>query len=96
MVGENFYVKKSEIELPAGRHFISDLLGSMVFLGDDPLGGLCDILQSGACDVYVVKTKDGEVSFPALSTLIEKIDCAAKTITLNQDIFNQVAVFKDN
>lgn len=95
LVGKNFYVKKSEIELPKDRHFICDLLGLAVFVGDKPLGELCDVLQYGAADVYVVKTDGGEVSFPALKNLIEKIDTAAKTIIINPAVFEEVAVFKD-
>ena len=44
-----------------GEYYIADIIGSKVITDEDKiLGTLTDVLQTGANDVYVVKTKDGK------------------------------------
>jgi 16S rRNA processing protein RimM len=40
-----------------------------------------DILETGANDVYVVSTPDGELLLPAIKSVILNIDIDAKRIT---------------
>lgn len=78
---------------PAGRYYIADLLGSDVYAGGDRIGELVDVLQYGSADVYVVRTSDGTVSFPALKETLREIDAAEGRIVLDGAMFSRTAVY---
>lgn len=89
-------VTASRAELPpppAGRYYIADLLGSDVYADGDRIGELVDVLQYGSADVYVVKTEDGTVSFPALKATLREIDTESGRITLDGAMFARTAVY---
>jgi 16S rRNA processing protein RimM len=68
--------------LPPGRYYHHQLIGSQVVADDgEALGELVDILETGANDVYVVATADGELLLPAIDTVILNIDVEARRIT---------------
>ena len=53
--------RENAIPLEEGEYYIADIIGSKVITDEDKiLGTLTDVLQTGANDVYVVKTKDGK------------------------------------
>lgn len=64
------------VRLPKGRYFICDIIGLHVFDEFDTyIGTVKDVLQTGANDVYVVKTQDKkEVLIPAIEQVVKKID----------------------
>lgn len=71
------YVKASELpELDEGVYYHHQLLGlSVIDEVGQPLGKLADILETGANDVYVVKTPDGkELLLPALEEIILEVN----------------------
>lgn len=78
---------------PAGRYYIADLLGAEVYAGGDDIGELVDVLQYGSADVYVVKTEDGTVSFPALAATIREVDAEEGRIVLDDAMFARTAVY---
>jgi 16S rRNA processing protein RimM len=62
--------------LPKGEYYHHELVGLRVVgeTGDD-LGVVTNILQTGANDVYIVKTQDGpELLLPAIESVILDID----------------------
>lgn len=70
------YVKASELpKLPEGEYYHHQLLGlSVVDEAGQPLGELADILETGANDIYIVKTSDGkEMLLPAVDTVILEV-----------------------
>ncbi len=71
------YVRTDELpELPEGEYYHHQLLGLTVVDQDgESLGRLEEILQTGANDVYVIKSPDGvEQLLPATSEVILKVD----------------------
>jgi len=71
------FVKASELpELPEGEYYHHQLLGlSVVDESGKTLGELTDILETGANDVYVVKTQDGkELLLPAVDEVILAVE----------------------
>ncbi|HHU43651.1 MAG: ribosome maturation factor RimM [Bacillota bacterium] len=86
--------RRSAPDPPKGRHYVSDLLGSRVYIENQLVGELTDILQYGSADVYQVK---GEKSlmFSYAGDVIEKIDTATKEIFLNKEELEKVAVYED-
>lgn len=93
--GKVIYLAREKFLLPQGRYLISDLIGIEVFSGSAMLGKLCDVLQYGSADVYVVKGENGEVLFPALKSLILNIDLKANKMSLDEKVFEEVAVKKE-
>lgn len=70
------YADRGDFNLPDGKCFISDLLGLPVIDADDGkvYGTLADVTNSGAQDIYVVKTENGEVMVPAVPEFLVKTD----------------------
>ncbi len=71
------FVKSTELpELPEGEYYHHQLLGlNVVDEAGQELGRLMDILETGANDVYLVKTPDGkELLLPAVEDVILEVD----------------------
>ena len=71
------YVKTSDRpQLQEGEYYHHQLLGMDVYLEDNRiLGKLVNILETGANDVYVVKSTEGkEILLPAIKSVILHID----------------------
>jgi 16S rRNA processing protein RimM len=71
------FVKTSELPgLPEGEYYHHQLLGLMVINeAGEELGQLTDILETGANDVYLVKTPEGkELLLPAVDEVILNVD----------------------
>ncbi len=87
--------KKNLPPLSDGRYYIAELIGCDVFVGEDKIGKMREMLQNGSADVFVVK-KDGEsVLFPWIDGLVDTIDVDKKTINLNKKVFDEVAVYEN-
>ena len=84
--------REDAVKLPENTWFIADLLGSRVFVEDEEIGTLTDVLQNAKVDVYVVGDGKKEVMFPALKTLIKSVDVENKRIVLSRERFGEVAV----
>lgn len=97
MRGQLLYVDRAHaIKLPKDAAFICDLIGCRGV--DDhgaEVGVLTDVMQPGACDVYVFKGEKGEVLVPALKRAVIAVDVEAKQITLSRQALQEVAVFED-
>jgi 16S rRNA processing protein RimM len=71
------FVKATELpKLPEGEYYYHQLLGMTVLdEAGQVLGKLVDILETGANDVYVVKSEDGkELLLPAIEDNILSVD----------------------
>lgn len=82
--GKDLYVtRENAVPLEENEFFIVDLIGCKVVTDEgNNLGELVDVIQTGANDVYVVKTEDGkEVLLPYIEQCILNIDIEAKKIT---------------
>ncbi|MDR2090535.1 MAG: ribosome maturation factor RimM [Clostridiales bacterium] len=98
---ESFRNKSVQIEraqrlkLPDGFHYISDLIGCGVYVGERRIGGLTAVLQNGAADVYVVDGGESEIMFPALENLLTRVDTDNKIIVLDEKRFGETAVINE-
>ena len=84
--------REDAVKLPENTWFIADLLGSRVFVEDEEIGTLTDVLQNAKVDVYVVGDGKKEVMFPALNTLIKSVDVVKNLFVLSRARFGEVAV----
>lgn len=94
--GKVISAKREDLpKLEEGKHYIVDIIGLDVIVSGDVIGEIIDVLQYGSADVYVVKTKDSSLSFPALKQLIRSIDLEKGEMVLDDQMFYRVAVFDD-
>lgn len=72
-------------ELEEDEYYIGDLIGMEVLLEDESVfGTLKDVMETGANDVYVVETKEGqEVLLPAIKECILDVDVENNTMTVH-------------
>jgi len=87
LIGKELFVKKEDlVHLPDDTYFIHDLIGSMVFRGENILGTIDDVLTLPANDVYVIKSIKGEeLLIPALKNLIVSFDAKKKVLILHEE-----------
>ena len=97
MRGMQLFIDRAHaLELDEDENFICDLIG--VRAVDDfgrEIGVLADVLQPGACDVYVFRGGMGEVLVPALKRAVLSVDIHNKTMLLSGKALDEVAVFED-
>ena len=70
------YADREDIPLEEGDFFISDLIGLPVIDVDSGIeyGKISEVFNTGASDIYTVKTEDGERMIPAVPEFIIEID----------------------
>lgn len=71
-----YVTKDNRVKCEQDEFFIADLIGLSV-TGDDGIvyGTVCDVISTGANDVYVVKTPENkELLFPAIKECILQVD----------------------
>ena len=76
--------RKQAVPLQKNEYFICDIIGSNVVTEKgEEVGTLKEVLQTGANDVYVVKTKEGkEVLFPVIDECVLDINTEEKVVTV--------------
>lgn len=83
IVGKMLYFNKSDAVLEDGRYFECDLLGLEVVESatGKTLGKLCNILRTGANDVYEFADESGAKKlFPAIPQVVDKVDLGDRKI----------------
>ncbi len=70
------YADREDIPLEEGDFFIIDLVGLPVIDADSGIeyGKVSDVFNTGASDIYTVKTPNGERMIPAVPEFIIEID----------------------
>ena len=77
--------RENAIPLAEGEHYIVDMIGCKIITDEgNTLGELVDVMQTGANDVYVVKTTDEkEVLLPAIKECVLEKDIENKVIKVH-------------
>ena len=72
-------------KLPKDTYFIADLLGLTVYTDENILlGKVEDIYNSGANDIYVIKSEDGkQILLPGTKEVIKQSDLEQERITVH-------------
>lgn len=83
--GKILTVDRTQIKLPAGRHFLADLFGLKVLdaATGEELGTLEDILTPPAHNVYVVKGKGKKYMIPAVPAFISETNVESGYLKVN-------------
>ena len=73
--GKTLYISRDDVSLPDGRYFIDDLIGCEVFDADsgEKYGVISDVSQTGANDVWHIKSGEKEYLLPAIDEVIVKV-----------------------
>lgn len=71
-----YVTRENAVKLKKDEYFIADLMGCKVYDDEgNEIGELTEVMQTGANDVYVVKTSDErEVLFPAIKECIKEVN----------------------
>lgn len=73
--------EKKKVKLPKGLYYYYDMLGCIVYEGDNIIGEVIRIDNFGSSDILFVKTPKGnEVMIPLLKEFVTKIDVIKKKI----------------
>ena len=74
--GKTIYISRDDITLPEGRYFIDDLIGCEVFDADsgEKYGEISEVSQTGANDVWHIKSGEKEYLLPAIDEVIVTVD----------------------
>ncbi len=85
LVGKDVFSAVKDLpSLPAGKYYHHQLIGMRVFEGDEDLGVLAAIMETGANDVYIIDQADGsELLIPAIPEVILKIDLEQKRMDVH-------------
>jgi 16S rRNA processing protein RimM len=72
--------RENAVKLEEGEYFIADLIGLQGISDEgEDLGELTDVLQTGANDVYEIKSSDNkEIYIPAIKDVVKKVDVKNK------------------
>lgn len=70
------YLAREDLELEEGEIFIADLIGLPVIDVDSGVeyGKISDVMNTGASDIYVINTPNGEAMMPAVKEFVKEID----------------------
>lgn len=83
--GRVLYADRADMPLPDGRHFIQDLLGLPIIDADTGAvyGSLTAVSNTGANDIYHMRTPDGkEVLIPAVPDIVVRVDAEERRILI--------------
>ncbi len=85
LVGKDaFSAVKDLPPLPEGKFYHHQLIGLQVFEGEEDLGMLAAIMETGANEVYIIDQANGsELLIPAIPEVILKIDLAQKRMDVH-------------
>ena len=77
--------RENAVELDEDEYFVCDMIGLKVMTDEgEELGELADVIQTGANDVYAVKTKEGrEVLLPAIADCVLNVNLEENTMTVH-------------
>ena len=80
-----YVTRENAVKLKKNEYFIADLIGLRVTSDEgEELGEIADVLQTGANDVYVIKTPEGEeILLPAIKECVKAVDVEAGTIEIH-------------
>lgn len=83
--GKIVYIKRSDIKLEKGVHFVQDMIGLEVVDSDTKkvYGKVKDVLRTGSNDVYEMEDENKKLFYiPAIPDIIDKIDIENNTLSI--------------
>lgn len=84
--------RQNAAKLPEGSDYIADIIGCEISDGQNVLGNVTDIFNTGAADIYVVKG-ERPFMFPAAPGVILKRTVQDKIIIIDPKRLSEVAIY---
>ena len=83
---KTLFFRRADARLEEGRYFIAELIGCAVYAFGEPdlcYGEICDVSQTGANDVWHIRTRDGgEVLIPVIGDVVKAVDVEAGRVEI--------------
>ncbi len=78
------YMDRCDAKLEEGQYFISDLLGCTVFDADSEkvLGVISDVSQTGANDVWHIRSGEQEYLIPCIDEVVVSVDIEEERVVI--------------
>ena len=78
------FIKREDADIPAGRYFVSELIGCKVFDSETnrDYGVLCDVSKTGANDVWHIQNGGKEYLLPAIADVVKRVDIDKEEIEI--------------
>lgn len=93
---KKIYIDNTQLPiLDNDEYYIRDLIGCDALLDGDVLGQIVDVSDYSSVSTITIQSKNGEILFPFLNSVIDNIDIANKVINLNKCEFEKVRVDED-
>ena len=82
--GRVVYINRDDRPLEKGRYYIQDLLGCIVFHAEakKELGVISEVSQTGANDVWHIKSGEREYLIPVIPDVVKKVDVEGRTVEI--------------
>ena len=83
--GKIVYIKRSDIKLEKGVHFVQDMIGLEVVDSETKkvYGKVKDVLRTGSNDVYEMEDENKKLFYiPAIPDIIDEIDIENNTLSI--------------
>ncbi len=83
--GKIVYIKRSDIKLEKGVHFVQDMIGLEVIDSETKkvYGKVKDVLRTGSNDVYEMEDENKKLFYiPAIPDIIDEIDIENNTLSI--------------
>ena len=80
---KRLFFRRAEAHLEEGRYFIAELLGCDVFdvNSGERYGAICEVSQTGANDVWHIKTPEGdERLIPVIPDVVKSVDVEKRRV----------------
>ena len=92
----NFYINEDELpKLEEDEYFVKDLINLKVYnQKEEYLGTVTEINNYGSADVYTIKNKGKTTEFAFVDGLFESVDYDSQKIVVNNQLFEEVVVWK--
>ena len=94
--GLTLYVDRAHARpLNKDEWFICDLVGCRVSTdAGEALGEVTEVMQPGPNDVFVIRTKRGELLVPVLKRVLKSVDVQARSIVFWRERLREVALYE--
>ena len=82
--GKVVYINRNDKPLEKGRYYIQDLLGCAVFHAEtgNKLGEISDVTQTGANDVWHIKSGENEYLIPVIPDVVKSVDVEKEEVKI--------------
>jgi len=90
--GHMLYLDRDDIPLLPGEYFVQDLIGLKAVDADSgaEYGEIVNVTQTGANDVYHIKTDCGETLIPAIPDVVHSVDIDGGKVWVRTDVIKGI------